>query len=80
MLDAPTLEDLEQVFLSRLTEGESIERKIVLQSAVPGAVGAQRERKHGSVDLGWSRVDPMGSEFAEVRPLIETEFVGAIPW
>ena len=65
-MDAAAFEDLEEVFLAGLAEGESVESEVALEASVPGGVGAEWEREDRAVDLRGAGVHPVGSEFAEV--------------
>lgn len=80
VLDTTALQDLEQVFLSRLAESQSVEGEVVLQSSIPSGVGAQRVWQHCPVDAGRSGVQPVRRQLPQVRTFVEPEVVGRLPW
>lgn len=80
MLDPASLEDLEQVLLSGLAEGQPVEGQVVLEPSVPGGVGAQRIREDGPMDARRPRVHPVRCKFPKISTLVEAQLVGGVPW
>ena len=48
-MDAAAFEDLQEVFLARLAEGEAVEGEVVFQALVAGAVAAEGEGEQEEV-------------------------------
>jgi hypothetical protein len=78
-VDPPTFQEVQEVLLARLPEGEPVEGEVILEGHEFRGIPAERIVHELTLDLERARVDPVGRELAEMSGLVTGGVVGGFP-